>query len=69
MAVNPLTYGVAALRRALGGAAPAWTSPALSFAVTIAFAVATFGAAVAVVARFPAGPAGRPVPPRAPENP
>ena len=67
MAVNPLTYGVAALRRALGGVAPAWTSPALSFAVTIAFAVVTFGAAVAVVARFPAGPAGRPAPPRAPE--
>src|SRR5664280_2300898 len=57
MAVNPLTYGVAALRRALGGVAPAWTSPALSFAVTIAFAALMFAAAVAVVARFPAGPA------------
>jgi ABC-2 type transport system permease protein len=68
MAVNPLTYGVAALRRALGGAAPAFTSPALSFAVTIAFAALTFGAAVAVVARFPAGPAGRPARPHAPED-
>ena len=59
MAVNPLTYGVAALRRALGGAAPAFTSPALSFAVTIAFAAVTFGAAIAVVAKFPSGPARR----------
>jgi ABC-2 type transport system permease protein len=56
MAVNPLTYGVAALRRALGGAAPAWTSPSLSFAVTAGFAIVMFAAAVAVVARFPAGP-------------
>ena len=59
MAVNPLTYGVAALRRALGGAAPAWISPSLSLAVTAAFAVLMFAAAVAVVARFPAGPAAR----------
>ena len=58
MAVNPLTYGVAALRRALGGAAPAWASPTLSFAVTIGFAAAMFAAAVAVVSRFPAGPSG-----------
>ncbi len=56
MVVNPLTYGVAALRRALGGAAPAWTSPSLSFAVTAGFALLMFAAAVAVVARFPAGP-------------
>lgn len=68
MVVNPLTYGVAALRRALGGAAPAWTSPALSFAVTIAFAALTFGAAVAVVSRFPAGPAGRAALPRPTEK-
>jgi ABC-2 type transport system permease protein len=69
MAVNPLTYGVAALRRALGGASPPWASAPVSFGVTALFAAAMFGAAVAVVARFPAGPAGRPAPaPRAPEK-
>ncbi|MGZ5427326.1 MAG: ABC transporter permease, partial [Thermoanaerobaculia bacterium] len=67
MAVNPLTYGVAALRRALGGAAPAWISPWLSLAVTAAFAVLMFAAAVAVVARFPAGPAARLAAARPPE--
>jgi ABC-2 type transport system permease protein len=71
MIVNPLTYGVAALRRALGGASPAWTSPSLSFAVTAGFAIVMSAAAVAVVARFPAGPGlGRrlalPRPPEAP---
>lgn len=59
MAVNPLTYGVASLRRALGGTAPAWATPSLSLAVTAAFAAAMFAAAVAVVARFPAGPGRR----------
>lgn len=68
MAVNPLTYGVAALRRALGGAAPAWISPWLSLAVTAAFAVLMFAAAVAVVARFPAGPAARLAAARPPET-
>lgn len=68
MVVNPLTYGVAALRRALGGAAPAWASPALSFAVTAAFAAVLFAAAVAVVSRFPAGP-GRPRGASAPKAP
>ena len=67
MAVNPLTYGVAALRRALGGAAPAWMSPSLSWAVTAAFAALMFAAAVAVVARFPAGPAARLAAARPPE--
>jgi ABC-2 type transport system permease protein len=69
MAVNPLTYGVAALRRALGGTVPAWTSPSLSIAVVVAFAVVMFAAAVAVVVRFPAGPGGRMAGPRAPEAP
>ena len=57
MAVNPLTYGVAALRRALSGGGAALPSLALSFAVTAAFAAAMFAAATAVVARMPAGPA------------
>ena len=69
MAVNPLTYGVAALRRALGGTVPAWASASRSFAVTAAFAVVMFAAAVAVVARYPAGPGGRMAGPRAPEAP
>jgi len=69
MAVNPLTYGVAALRRALGGTVPARTSPSLSIAVVVTFAVVMFAAAVAVVARFPAGPGGRMAGPRPPEAP
>jgi ABC-2 type transport system permease protein len=56
MAVNPLTYGVAALRRALGGASASLPGLGLSVAVTAAFAIAMFGAATAVVARMPAGP-------------
>jgi ABC-2 type transport system permease protein len=56
MAVNPLTYGVAALRRALGGGTEALPTLGLSCAVTAAFAVAMFAAATAVVARMPAGP-------------
>jgi ABC-2 type transport system permease protein len=59
MAVNPLTYGVAALRRALGGASEALPSLGLSFAVTAAFAVLMFAAATGVVAKFPSGPARR----------
>ncbi len=58
MAANPLTYGVAALRRALGGPPEGLPSLALSFAVTAAFAVAMFAVATGVVARRPAGPAG-----------
>jgi ABC-2 type transport system permease protein len=57
MAVNPLTYGVAALRRALGGASESLPALGVSFAVTAAFAVLMFGAATAVVARRPSGPA------------
>jgi ABC-2 type transport system permease protein len=59
MAVNPLTYGVAALRRALGGASDTLPSLGLSVAVTAAFAVVMFAAATAVVARRPSGPGRR----------
>lgn len=55
MAVNPLTYGVSALRTAL---APGSTQAALGPAalVTLAFAVAMFLTSSFVVARNPAGP-------------
>ncbi len=56
MAVNPLTYGVAALRRALGGGTESLPSLGLSFAVTAAFAILMFAAATAVVAARPTGP-------------
>jgi ABC-2 type transport system permease protein len=56
MAVNPLTYGVAALRRALGGASESLPSLGLSFAVTAVFAILMFAAATAVVAKMPSGP-------------
>lgn len=57
MAVNPLTYGVAALRRALDPASAAGLpSFALSLAVTAGFAVAAVALSSFVVARFPAGP-------------
>ncbi len=56
MAVNPLTYGVAALRRALGGGTEGLPRLGVSVAVTAAFAAAMFAVATAVVARMPAGP-------------
>jgi ABC-type polysaccharide/polyol phosphate export permease len=56
MAVNPLTYGVASLRRALDPAAAGLPSPALSVAVTLAFALGAALLATAVIARNPAGP-------------
>ena len=56
MAVNPLTYGVASLRRALDPSAAGLPSPALSVAVTLAFALGAALAATAVIARYPAGP-------------
>jgi len=54
MRVNPLTYGVAALRRALAGGAPS-DLPGLgvSLAVTAACAALAFGAAVTVASRRP----------------
>jgi ABC-2 type transport system permease protein len=53
MRANPLTYGVALFRHALyGGVAPAdIPSPALSLAVTAAFAAVAFGAALLLVGR------------------
>ncbi len=52
MAANPLTYGVALFRRTLeGGATPELPSAGLSLGVTLAFAAATFGAAMALVGR------------------
>ena len=56
MAANPLTYGVASLRRALDPAAAAGPSATLSVAVTLAFALGAVLAAAAVIARYPAGP-------------
>ena len=56
IAVNPLTYGVASLRRALDPAAPAGAPALLSVAVTLAFALGAAFAAAAVIARYPAGP-------------
>ncbi len=54
MRVNPLTYGVAALRRALaGGVANDLPGLGVSVAVTAAGAVLAFGAAVGVAARRP----------------
>lgn len=57
MAANPLTYGVAALRRGLTpAAAEGLPSLALSAAVTAGFAAATVALSSWVVVRFPAGP-------------
>ena len=56
MAVNPLTYGVASLRRALDPSATGLPSAALSAAVTFAFALGATLVATAVIARYPAGP-------------
>jgi len=56
MSANPLTYGVAALRRALGGDAASLPGPALSLGVTAAFALLLFAAASLTVARNPSGP-------------
>jgi ABC-2 type transport system permease protein len=55
MRIDPLTYGVAALRRALAGGAPS-DLPGLgvSLAVTAACAALAFGAAVWVASRRPA---------------
>jgi len=56
MAVNPLTYGVAALRHALDPGASGLPSSGLSVAVTFAFALGAALVATAVIARNPAGP-------------
>jgi hypothetical protein len=56
MAANPLTYGVASLRRALDPSVAALPSAGLSLAVTFAFALGAALVATAVIARHPAGP-------------
>ena len=50
MHANPLYYGLAALRHTIYGANPPWQLPnfELSLGITIAFAVATVGASVAI---------------------
>jgi len=53
MRVNPLTYGVAALRRALSSAGATGPGFGVSLAVTAACAVLAFGAAVWVASRRP----------------
>ncbi|HYN42162.1 MAG TPA: ABC transporter permease [Thermoanaerobaculia bacterium] len=57
MAVNPLTYGVASLRRALDPSAAGIPSSGLSIAVTFTFALGTALVATAAITRYPAGPA------------
>jgi ABC-2 type transport system permease protein len=60
MAVDPLTYGVAALRRTLAPeTAAGLPSFAVSLGVTAAFAVVMLAAATALVARNPSGPERR----------
>ncbi|HEV8266731.1 MAG TPA: ABC transporter permease [Thermoanaerobaculia bacterium] len=57
IAVNPLTYGVAALRRGLTPEAAAnLPSFSTSLGVTVAFGIATLALSAAIVSRFPAGP-------------
>lgn len=56
MTINPLTYGVAALRHVLGpaaggGAGAALPAPAAALAVTLAFAAAAFATALLVARR------------------
>ena len=57
MAVNPLTYGVAALRHGLAPGSTGLPSMAVTLGVTIVFAMLTFGTSLLVVSRNPAGPA------------
>lgn len=58
MALDPMTYGVAALRRGLDPAPPAdLPGLGLSLAVSAAFAAAMLALSAAVVVRRPAGPA------------
>jgi ABC-2 type transport system permease protein len=59
MAVNPLTYGVAALRRALGGSGKGLPSMGVSVAVTFVAATLLFLVASLVVAKNPTGPERR----------
>ena len=56
MAVNPLTYGVASLRRALDPSAAGLPTSGAALAVALAAAVVAALAATAIIARYPAGP-------------
>jgi ABC-2 type transport system permease protein len=56
MAVNPLTYGVAALRHALDPTASGLPSSGLSVAVTFSFALGAVLVAAGVINRYPSGP-------------
>lgn len=55
MRLNPLTYGVAALRRGLDPSATGVPSFGTALLVTIAFAIATLSLSALVVARRPSG--------------
>jgi len=62
MALNPLTYGVATLRRALGGGGAGLPGWGLSAAVTVLFAAALYAAALLVATRRPAHRGGSRLP-------
>lgn len=52
MRANPVAYGLAAFRQALyGGALTMWIAPGPAWAVSVLFALALFGAAVALARR------------------
>ncbi|MEO6324538.1 MAG: ABC transporter permease [Thermoanaerobaculia bacterium] len=59
MAINPLTYGVAALRHGLAPGSEGLPSTELTLAVTFGFALLTFASSLLVVSRNPTGPARR----------
>lgn len=59
MAVNPLTYGVAALREGLTPGVTGLPDFGLSVGVTAAFGLVTFALSAFVVARNPSGPERR----------
>jgi len=56
---NPVTYGLAALRHALGVPAPDVASAALAWGVSVAFAAATLAGSVAVALRPESGATAR----------
>jgi ABC-2 type transport system permease protein len=58
MALNPLTYGVAALRRALGAGGAGLPGWGLSAAVTVLFAAVLYAAALFVATKRPVRRAG-----------
>jgi ABC-2 type transport system permease protein len=68
MIVNPLTYGVAALRHGLSPGAQGLPSMGLTLGITIGFALLTFGSSLLVVSRNPTGPTQRQTPMRKQES-